>query len=243
MQRVAGWVLAFIAGFVVCQHVEVERRLAWAGDPEPRCPERVPGDVSGLLDGDVDGDGLRTLTDAVYLLEFVFSGGRRPPPRPSFAVKTVIFTRHAEKEGADSNAPLSPEGWERARVFGNLLSTTAADFLIASELDRTIDTLVPLAGALGKTRDDIEQLQDICDVVDRIDALPQGSTAVVAHHSFTLHHILNELGVPDHEDIVFSGGSYDNWVVVEIPVDASPGLLHLRYPDVPDPPPEPPEDR
>jgi hypothetical protein len=242
MRRVAGWALAFVAGLLVCRYVDVDRSLAWAGDPELRCVERVPGNVSGLLDGDVNGDGQLDITDAVHVLNYLFTGGPPPEPRPQFPVKTVIFTRHAEKEGADTNAPLSPAGWERARVFGNLLSTVSADFLIASERDRTIDTLVPLAGILGKTRGEIEQIAEICDVVDRIDALPPGSTAVVAHHSFTLHHIFNELGVPDHEEITLSGSNFDNWIMVEFPVDASPELLHFKYPDVPEPPPDPDPD-
>ncbi len=244
MRRYAGWIVAFIVGFIVSTCFEwnredvASRHVSAQADPDFDCKKRKPGNVSGYSEGDVNGDGDLNLSDAVALLNHLFIGAPGPVARKEFPVKTVIFTRHAEKDGNAANAPLAPEGHERAKVFGKMLEMVDVDVYLASERDRTIDTLVPLAELQGKSRTDIEQISAVCDVVDRIDRMPHGSTAVVAHHSFTLHKILRELHVPDgaHTEISLSGGSFDNWLVVEIPVDATPELMNYKYPEIPEPP-------
>jgi broad specificity phosphatase PhoE len=135
----------------------------------------------------------------------------------------VIVVRHAERDGAAD--ALSDDGKARAEHLATLFERMQLDALIASDRQRTQDTLGPLAAAKEleiTTTDDTSAA-----AVDTIRKLPPGSKAVVAHHSYTIAGILDELGATKTR-IAFPGG-YDNaWVLLLGPgKDAQ--MVPLKY--------------
>jgi phosphohistidine phosphatase SixA len=185
------------------------------------------------VSGDVNGDGLLNITDPVHLLRFLFQAGPAPvacaPPAAECKVSTIIVVRHAERDGVPGADPcLNPDGQARAQRLAAALAPARIDFLIASQYCRTRQTIEPAAAPRGLT---IEQIAEAADVVARLKALPEGSVAAVAHHSFTIHDILIGLGIPEEAATAIRVGTeYDNLIVVLRPSGgAAPKLLHLKY--------------
>jgi phosphohistidine phosphatase SixA len=180
------------------------------------------------VDGDVNGDGDLNVTDPVYLLRFLFLGGPPPAPcpPPGGPASTVVIVRHAEKESTGADPGLTPEGQARAAHLAAVLGKARVDALVASELKRTQETLQPLADLKSMS---LELIEDEEDVVARLTALPAGSVAVVAHHSYTIPTILKQLGIEDLTGIDVSGNNYDEFLVVLRPTGGKPQLVHLTY--------------
>ncbi|MEC9351959.1 MAG: histidine phosphatase family protein [Planctomycetota bacterium] len=188
--------------------------------------------VSG---GDVNGDGMVNITDAVYLLNFLFIGGEPPPPpAESRPLTTLYVTRHFEK-GPGNDPGLTEAGQRRAQLLAQMLANSGISSIITSELRRTIETVLPLSENLAIAEDEFQKIGDINAVVDYIRSLPQGTTAILSHHSFTLHQILTGLCVPGHENIRISGSAYDNLFIVTFPDGGTPKLHHLKHGELPEP--------
>jgi len=181
-----------------------------------------------MVDGDVNGDGELNVTDPVYLLRFLFLGGPAPIacPPPGGPVSTVVIVRHAEKESTGADPGLTPEGQARAAHLAEVLGRAAVNALIASELRRTQETLQPLSDLKAMPLEIIEMEED---VVARLTAMPAGSLAVVAHHSYTIPNILKQLGIEDLTGIDVTGDHYDEFLVVLLPSGGKPQLVHLTY--------------
>ena len=214
MRRALLFCLIFTAGALTGYGVSVGDSSVWAG-----------GGASESC-GDLNDDDTVDVSDAVHLLLHLFAGG--PPPVCATAdtpVSTVVLVRHAEKAGS-GDAPLSAEGRLRAQHLAEVLGRADVGFLIASTLIRTQETLEPLATL---TELPVETLMEATDVVDRLRALPPGSLAVVAHHSFTIHDILEGLGLGRREDIDVSGDNYDDLLVILRPPESGPQLVRLTY--------------
>lgn len=73
-----------------------------------------------------------------------------PEAAPELQDKVVYLVRHAEKctEPAD-NPALTPEGQERARALARTLQDVPFKAIYSTPLRRTLDTVEPLASALG----------------------------------------------------------------------------------------------
>src|SRR5262245_37338173 len=179
----------FLAGILSHRFYESESQTAFAGPPRPLAP----------IDGDVNGDGALNLSDPVHLLRFLFQGGPAPVPCssiPSAPVSVTIIVRHAER-GTDDH--LNDAGTARAMHLPEVLGQADIGYLIASDLARTQETLAPLAAL--KPTIPVEMIKEIDSVVNRVKGLPAGSLSVVCHHSFTIHQILDGLGVEGHSGI------------------------------------------
>ena len=215
--------LIFLFGLLAGVCLRHQERIVMALDLAP---------VSG---GDVNGDGMVNITDAVFLLNFLFTGGEpRAPAAESRPVTTLYVTRHFEK-GPGNDPGLTEAGQRRARLLAQMLANTRISCIITSELRRTIETVLPLGENLAIAEDDFQKIGDINEVVEYIRSLPQGSTAILSHHSFTLHQILTGLCVPGHEDIRISGSAYDNLFIVLFPSGGTPKLHHLKHGELPEP--------
>ena len=174
------------------------------------------------------------ITDAVYLLNFLFTGGEPPPPVESRPLTTLYVTRHFEK-GPGNDPGLTAAGQRRAQLLAQMLANTGISCIITSELRRTIETVLPLGENLALAEDEFQKIGDINEVVEYIRSLPQGTTAILSHHSFTLHQILTGLCVPGHENIRISGSAYDNLFIVLFPAGGTPKLHHLKHGELPEP--------
>ena len=223
MKKYLAITLIFLFGLLAGVCLRHQERIVMALDLAP---------VSG---GDVNGDGMVNITDAVFLLNFLFIGGEPPAPAAeSRPVTTLYVTRHFEK-GPGNDPGLTEAGQRRARLLAQMLANTRISCIITSELRRTIETVLPLGENLAIAEDDFQKIGDINEVVEYIRSLPQGSTAILSHHSFTLHQILTGLCVPGHEDIRISGSAYDNLFIVLFPAGGTPKLHHLKHGELPEP--------
>ena len=109
------------------------------------------------------------------------------------------------------------------------------DALIASDKDRTQQTLQPLAEAQAAGGNPLE-IQTTDDTsaaaAAAILALPPGSRAVVAHHSYTLMGIISELGATENK-LPFPG-QHDNVWVITVGSDRQAAVVPLKYLVLPD---------
>ena len=223
MKKYLAITLVFFLGLLAGICLRHQERIVMALDLAP---------VSG---GDVNGDGTVNITDAGFLLNFLFTGGDAPPPAAeSRPLTTLYVTRHFEK-GPGNDPGLTEAGQRRARLLAQMLANTGISRIITSELRRTIETVLPLGENLAIAEEDFLKIGDINEVVEYVRSLPQGTTAILSHHSFTLHQILTGLCVPGHENIRIGGSAYDNLFIVRFPAGGAPKLHHLKHGELPEP--------
>jgi phosphohistidine phosphatase SixA len=213
----------FLAGWIACKIPFDQRVTAWAGG-------------QACVDGDVNQDSTLNITDAVHLLSFLFQGG--PPPVTCSAatapVSIVFVTRHAEKEAAGVDPPLTAEGMDRAKRLADVFKNAKVQHLIASTLLRTQQTLDPLFTAQQLKPEDFLKIGDLStvsakDVAKAIRGFAPGDVTVVCHHSTTVEPILVELGISKSDAAAIDTNAYDNLVEVLIPASGSPQMVKLTY--------------
>ena len=146
---------------------------------------------------------------------------------------TVVFmVRHAEKaDDGTKDPPLTEAGKARADCLGRMFAGAGVTHVYATDLQRTEQTVSPLATALGL---EVEALPagDNAALIERLDGLPPGSVAVVAGHSNTIPAIAVELGTPlaglDEQGYI-PHEQYDRLVSVVRSPSITPMLVELRY--------------
>lgn len=224
LRRLLVLVSVFLAGFALS---DAFRSL----EPEAlaiECPQAPP--MPGVP-GDADGDGRLAVSDPIYLLNHLFLGGPPPVPPNAAPTKTVILTRHAEREAGGDEALLTPLGEIRARQLGEILERLDPCAVIASDVVRTQLTLAPYIARLSDPPP-VEEIATPAGVVERLRELPAGSTSVVCHHSNTIPAILRALELPDAASLAWSGTSHDHLLVLLLAEDAPPRWLPLSYADL-----------
>jgi broad specificity phosphatase PhoE len=138
----------------------------------------------------------------------------------------VAIVRHAEKEDAGGDPGLTAAGKARAGRLAAVFRQAKLDLLVASDLKRTRETLEPVARAKGVK---IAAIKEPAEVARTLKALPAGSTALVAHHSFSIRAILKDLGVPDAEARAIDLEAHDNLLIACYHPDLETRLLTLSY--------------
>lgn len=121
-------------------------------------------------------------------------GGAQDEPSARLEGVTVALVRHAEKaaEPAD-DPPLTAEGARRAVELARVLGAAEVTHLFSTPLERTRQTLAPLAAARGLEVADYEP-RDLRGLAQRLQDLPPGSFAVVSGHSNTTPALYELLG-------------------------------------------------
>lgn len=128
----------------------------------------------------------------------VFTATDHPDGGPS----RILLTRHAEKTGDPEDIHLSPEGVKRADRLATYIPQTFGrpDFVFAAARSkrsiRSIETMQPLAAALGKAvQHDIED-KDFEDLISEVFSNPQyrGRMIVICWHHRKLPDIAALLG-------------------------------------------------
>jgi phosphohistidine phosphatase SixA len=158
-------------------------------------------------------------------------GGDGPPAAPGSPaatkkVITVALVRHAEKKNDKDDPALTREGRKRAENLAHTLRRAKIDALFASDLKRTMETVEPLAQQKGLK---ITSIKEVKDLIQALKGLPQGSFAVVSHHSYTLKEILEGLGVPKKEAEELDVDVYDNLFLILYHPDLETKVLNLTY--------------
>ena len=139
-------------------------------------------------------------------------------------VTTVVMLRHAERESFfDGDSPLSEVGKRRAQALAQLLAGFKPAVLYASDLQRTQQTLAPLAAKVG--------LRPLLRPKDGSEAMAReilrdhrGRTALVCWHHDLMKKVARALGVKGPVPY-WSLDTYDRIWIVTIPAAGEARLV------------------
>jgi broad specificity phosphatase PhoE len=170
-------------------------------------------------------------TLALLLLGCLLLQGSALFAQKSAGPTTIILVRHAEKDTMKTDPPLTPRGWERARLLGRILGASGARSTHSTQYRRTSETVAPLDSALGIANEVIEANPDSLEAYARrlakhLLSAHRGETTVVASHSNVIPLILRALGITERVEI--SDADYDNLFVVTAAGKGTPALVRLQ---------------
>ncbi|MBI5364950.1 MAG: histidine phosphatase family protein [Planctomycetes bacterium] len=190
--------------------------------------------------------GVALVASSLALASSQSAGGAPPEASPPAALArptTLCFVRHAEKEASSEpkDPTLSAAGRKRALALAALCSHGPVTHLFASEYRRTRETLLPLAEQLGLEVRGVPAGKP-GELVRALEALPEGSVALVAGHSNTLPDLIARLGGKVEGTTVTNGvatlpdDAFDRLFVLTLPpasarATVAPSLIELRYGD------------
>jgi len=140
---------------------------------------------------------------------------------------TIFVVRHAEKvESTQKDPPLTEAGEARARALLHALKDTGVTAVYASQFKRTLQTVTPLASALGL---DVQQVdaRDTAALVNRVLHDDRGGTIVICGHSNTVPDIITALGGEAVKPL--TERDYDNLYMVVREGDGSARVILLNY--------------
>ncbi|HTU68235.1 MAG TPA: phosphoglycerate mutase family protein [Steroidobacteraceae bacterium] len=151
----------------------------------------------------------------------------------SATATTIVLVRHAEKEiGAISDAPLSPEGEQRADRLAQMLGD-ADDFgrirrIYVTNTRRTQQTALRLSQRLGITSEVVDAKTESKDLARRVLAENRGGRALIVGHSNTVPEIVQAL--TKSKDVPPIGeNEYDTLYVVTVPSFGPASILRMKY--------------
>ena len=121
---------------------------------------------------------------------------RTATPATAAAPRTVVLVRHAEKATDGSDDPgLTEAGERRAKCLARTMRDAGVTHVFATTLQRTQQTVAPLAEGLG-LQVEVFAPDDDAGLLAALDRMPAGAVAVVAGHANTLPTIATRLGAP-----------------------------------------------
>ena len=147
---------------------------------------------------------------------------------------TILLVRHAKAgnrekwEGPDEERPLSKKGWRQAEGLVETLKGYGVSRVLSSPYVRCVQTLEPLADALGLKVEPAEELAEGADPADTRDLMRRmdGAVAALCSHGDIVPAVLDllaaEEGLELAPDYPFEKGS--TWVITD-----EGGGLEARY--------------
>jgi broad specificity phosphatase PhoE len=142
-------------------------------------------------------------------------------------VTTVLVVRHAEKASAGGKDPhLSAAGKARAKDLAHAAGASGITAIYATNLQRTQETVAPLAAALGLTPI-VKNAQQTEELVEEIQNTRRGQTVLVCGHSDTVPEIVKRLSGADVGPIPDT--RFDGLYVVTLHDDETGRATRVRY--------------
>lgn len=144
----------------------------------------------------------------------------------STAMTTIYIVRHAEKLSSDRDTPLSPVGEARALALADRLAMAEVQRVYATDLQRTQQTVGPLAERMGLAVHVLPAMA-LDSLVQRVRSVDQGMVVLVAGHNHTVPELVQRLsgvavdGIPEHV--------FDRLYRVVLPADGKPEVVVLQY--------------
>lgn len=144
---------------------------------------------------------------------------------------TIILVRHAEKDTASYDPPLTARGRERARRLAVMLAASGVRSTHSTQYLRTRETVAPLDSLLAIANEVVEADRDslgahVAALVGHLLSAHRGETSVVASHSNVLPLILLALGV--EPGITITDAEYDDLFIVTTGGTARPAFVRLQ---------------
>lgn len=147
--------------------------------------------------------------------------------------KLVVLVRHAEKLPDGQDPSLSSAGYQRANALAEALNDSPLQLLLATQFNRTQQTLAPIAQQRNLTVQVVPAKKPIQShiqaIVERVNQA-QGNV-LIAGHSNTVPLIIKALGGQDVTDI--AENDYDNLYILSITPGHPASLISTRYGQVP----------
>lgn len=140
--------------------------------------------------------------------------------------EAIYLVRHAERASTASDSPLSAAGKARAKRLGSWLRDAGITQIFTTNLQRTIQTAAPLAGALGLTPTVIPA-GDTAALLAAVHATGPHDRLLIVGHSNSVPDVLRALGVT--AAVTIADAEFDNLFVVVPRNGAAPVMLRLRY--------------
>ena len=165
-----------------------------------------------------------TVHDTIVLLdtiiETVYQG-------VSDTATTFLLLRHAETSGAGSNPSLSAAGTARADELRRMLGPLSISAIYATNFNRTMQTVQPVAGEKGLTIQQYDPFAPIPLIDQSLNAFPKGVVLIVGH-SNTVPAFLNAMtGTNTYADLPET--EYDNLFIVHVTARGEATVTHVKY--------------
>jgi phosphohistidine phosphatase SixA len=151
----------------------------------------------------------------------------------SATITTIVLVRHAEKDlGAISDAPLSPQGEQRAgrlaQMFGDAERFGRIRKIYVTNTRRTQQTALQLSQRLGITPEVVDSKMDSAELAKRVLRENRGGRALIVGHSNSVPELVKALL---HAKSVPPVGEdeYDTLYVVTVPSVGDPSALRMKY--------------
>jgi phosphohistidine phosphatase SixA len=146
---------------------------------------------------------------------------------------TIVLVRHAEKElGAISDAPLSPEGEQRAdrlaRMFGDTQQFGRIQKIYVTNTRRTQQTALRLSQRLGINSEVLDAKTESTELARRVLLENRGSRALIVGHSNTVPELVKALIGSDAVPPI-GEDEYDTMYVVTVPSVGQASVLRIKY--------------
>jgi 2,3-bisphosphoglycerate-dependent phosphoglycerate mutase len=157
---------------------------------------------------------------AALLLSLACAGTAR-------AQQAVLLVRHAEKVDESEDAALSAAGQARAARLAQHQRSAGITAIYSTPFQRTVDTVKPLAAALGlEVR--VHPVADSAGLVKKLRKDHGKDVVLLSGHTDTLPELLKRLGHPTPL-VEIPSSEYDNLFVVVPRAGGRPQVLRLRY--------------
>jgi 2,3-bisphosphoglycerate-dependent phosphoglycerate mutase len=141
---------------------------------------------------------------------------------------TFIIMRHAEKELTGTDPNLTTDGQARAEELKRVLGNVPVSAIYSTPLNRTRQTVQPLATAKGLTIIEYPTTQPYTDFVNQVSAAGKKKVTVIVGHSNTVPEILKVFS-SNTFNVTIADTQYDNLFIVTLSDSAAASIMHLKY--------------
>ncbi len=151
----------------------------------------------------------------------------------SATTTTIVVIRHAEKQlGTIDDAPLSPEGEQRAtrlaQMFGDADAFGRVGKIYVTDAHRTQQTAAELAQRLNLKPVVVDAKGSTSDLAGQVLRENRGGVAIVIGHSNTVPQLVADLS-GDKKVPAVGEQEFDTLYVVTVPTIGRPSVLRMKY--------------
>jgi broad specificity phosphatase PhoE len=151
----------------------------------------------------------------------------------SATTTTIVLIRHAEKQmGAIDDAPLSPQGEQRAtrlaQMFGDADSFGRLQQIYVTDTRRTQQTAASLAQRLNLNPVVVDSRASAGEIARRILRENRGGLAIVVGHGNTVPALVGKLSGSDRVPAM-GEEEFDTMYVVTVPTIGRASVLRMKY--------------
>jgi broad specificity phosphatase PhoE len=151
----------------------------------------------------------------------------------SATTTTIVLIRHAEKQmGAIDDAPLSPQGEQRAtrlaQMFGDADSFGRLQQIYVTDTRRTQQTAASLAQRLNLKPVVVDSRASAGEIARRILRENRGGLAIVVGHGNTVPALVGKLSGSDRVPAM-GEEEFDTMYVVTVPTIGRASVLRMKY--------------